>query len=110
MLRSYRLQILAPSPSAEMQVIEEHELRVQDTGAAIEGMLRTPWPPKATFARIVDLNGVVILIGWSSLSGQESDPERSPRRQRAAAHSYRESVPPRPSPTRRPRRRRSPTR
>ena len=61
MLRLYRLEILAPSPGTDMRVVEEREIRARDAGSAIDEMLRMPWPPKATFARLVDLDGKVIL-------------------------------------------------
>ncbi len=60
-LRRYRLMILAPSPGADMRVVEEREIRARDAGSAIDEMLRMFWPPKATFARLVDLDGKVIL-------------------------------------------------
>ena len=61
MLRPYRLVILASSPGADMRVVEERDIRAPNAGVAIDEMYRMSWPPKATFVRLIDLDGKVIL-------------------------------------------------
>lgn len=56
----YRLQFLVPSADG-LRVVSEHEVRAPNAGTAIEEMGRAVWPARATVARLVNLDGKVIL-------------------------------------------------
>ena len=57
--RVYRLRFMAPS-GAGPRVAEEREIRARSAGAAMEAMAFERWPPRTTYAILVDLDGAVI--------------------------------------------------
>jgi hypothetical protein len=56
----YRQQFLAPSADG-LRVAAEHEVRAPDAATAIEEMAKAVWPARATLARLVDLDGKVVV-------------------------------------------------
>ena len=57
--RVYRLRFMAPS-GAGPRVAEEREIRAPSAGAAMEAIAVAEWPPRTTYAILVDLDGAVI--------------------------------------------------
>ncbi len=57
--RVYRLRFMAPS-GAGPRVAEEREIRALSAGAAMEAMAFAEWPPRSTYAILVDIDGAVL--------------------------------------------------
>ena len=57
--RVYCLRFMAPS-GAGPRVAEEREIRAPSAGAAMDAMASEVWPPRTTYAILVDLDGAVI--------------------------------------------------
>ena len=57
--RVYRLRFMAPS-GAGPRVAEERDIRAPSAGAALEAMAFAEWPPRTTYAILVDRDGAVI--------------------------------------------------
>lgn len=74
MSQTYILQVLANLPGEDIQILDEQDFSVESTGAAIDTMLLTAWPPGAKSARLIDIEGRVISIGWSPKERHEIEP------------------------------------